>query len=636
MKNAGRTLAFVVALGGTLAACGSTPPPQPRTGPRTAAPPQPPEKNAGSTSPWDELTPEQLSKMVTDAAHARIREAQPDFDVAKIADYRGAPDSAPMIGGRTASALLDLAVVDLVGGRHEDAEKTILLVRARAKNRNLTFTGVAILAEAKRRAGADGEARQAAVEQVLGTLPKVWLNSAARLYDAYRNIDQVLTEINVVRAQMVSPDSAGKMLYLQQVLTTIVSERQTYVRAVEAVRLGRQSDPPRPRFAFSTADISKRKAAKIVRVGVWDLGTNPAAFEGAMFHAMERDNGQDDDGDGLVDNEHGVVADGAAPQKAYLYDPGADVLSTYASKLRGMGDLRVGLADSDDGMQLVEMKQGVSDPAARAALDRNLDAVWEWAHGTHLAGIVLQGNAKAKLAVFRTAWAGGRPYVEHAPTDEDLAAERRSAEQIARFLKKNAVTVVAVGIDTSLRRIQDQLRGYAGAFADDAALQARAQQIHTHRMDTYRAAFAGAPGTLFVVAAGDDNQDVVEFQAVPASLEASNVIAVGAIDQYGDWGIFTNSGDRVRLFDLGVEVESEIPSGEQVRLSGTAMAAANVANLAGKMMSINELLMPEQVVEIMLANSVELSAPFSGKVAHEQRSVDQAWTARGRRRPPTP
>jgi hypothetical protein len=635
MKNLGRfRFPTLVALGAVLGGCGSSQPPPTHDRPRTNGPHHDGDGGGGG-SPWDELTPEALSKVVSDGVGTRVHDAQPDFDMAKIADYRGAPDSAPMIGGRAARALLDLAVVDLVAGRHEDAEKTVRLVRARAKNRNATFTGVDILAEAKRRAaGVDRDAQQAAIEGVLGELPRMRLDTATVLYDRYRNMDQVLAEITELRAQRVSPETAGKVLYLSQVLTTIVNERQTYLHAIEAVRLGHQSDPPRQRFAFSTADVSKRKAAKIVRVGVWDLGVEPSAFEGSVFFAMERENGQDDDGDGVADNDHGVVFDGNAPQKALLFDPGADVLGQYAAKMRGISDFRVGIGDSDDAQQLIEMRQSVSDAEALAALDRSLDAVFEWGHGTAVASTVLAGNPKAKLSIFRSSWMGRRAYPGRGPTDEELAAERRNMEQVAKFLKKNEITVVCVGIDVSPASIEEDLRKAPGAFENDEALRARVRQIQTYRTESWQGVFRAAPGTLFVVAAGDDDVDVSEYETLPASLDAPNVIAAGAIDQYGDWAVFTNSGDRVRLFDLGVEVEAKLPNGETTRLSGTAFAAANVANLAGKMMSLNSTLMPDQVIEIMRANTVELSAPFAGKVAHEQRCVDAAWSARGRRRPP--
>ena len=113
--------------------------------------------------------------------------------------------------------------------------------------------------------------------------------------------------------------------------------------------------------------------------------------------------------------------------------------------------------------------------------------------------------------------------VEGGP-DGFLAAERRNMEQVAKFLKKNEVTVCAVGVDFSRARVEAHLRK-VGGFENDEALLARARAIHEHRLASWRAAFEQARGTLFVVAAGDDNQDVSEYETLPASIEAPNVIA---------------------------------------------------------------------------------------------------------------
>jgi hypothetical protein len=74
--------------------------------------------------------------------------------------------------------------------------------------------------------------------------------------------------------------------------------------------------------------------------------------------------------------------------------------------------------------------------------------------------------------------------------------------------------------------------------------------------------FEQCPQTLFVVAAGNSNQDVVEYGEVPASNTAPNLLVVGAVDRFGHWAPFTNSNqERVRVFDHGVEVDSVVPDG---------------------------------------------------------------------------
>ena len=137
--------------------------------------------------------------------------------------------------------------------------------------------------------------------------------------------------------------------------------------------------------------------------------------------------------------------------------------------------------------------------------------------------------------------------------------------------------------------------------------------------------FEACPNTLFVVAAGNSNQDVVEYGVVPASFDNDNVLIVGAVDRYGNWATFTNSNpERVQIFDHGVAVDSLIPDGETVPLSGTSMASLNVANLAGKIYAVAPDLSPTQVRELILETGDEIEAPFNGRIANERRALTRA------------
>jgi len=111
------------------------------------------------------------------------------------------------------------------------------------------------------------------------------------------------------------------------------------------------------------------------------------------------------------------------------------------------------------------------------------------------------------------------------------------------------------------------------------------------------------------------------------------VLVVGAVDRFGSWATFTNSSpEQVRLFDFGVEVDSVIPSGEHVPLSGTSMASPNAANLAAKLISVDPALTPARAIEVMLATGAPIAAPFNGVIAHEESAL--ARVRRERRRAP--
>ena len=134
-------------------------------------------------------------------------------------------------------------------------------------------------------------------------------------------------------------------------------------------------------------------------------------------------------------------------------------------------------------------------------------------------------------------------------------------------------------------------------------------------------AMQAAPGTLFVAAAGNSDSDAGFLEDVPASLELPNLITVGATNQAGDATSFTSYGKTVVVFASGYHVESFIPGGKKVRLSGTSMAAPQVTNLAGKLFAVDPALTPEKAKELILAGST-LSDDGKRKLIDEKKTLE--------------
>ena len=53
----------------------------------------------------------------------------------------------------------------------------------------------------------------------------------------------------------------------------------------------------------------------------------------------------------------------------------------------------------------------------------------------------------------------------------------------------------------------------------------------------------------------------------------------------------------------GYQVESYLPGGDRVALSGTSMASPQVANLAGKILAVNPKLQPPKVIDLIIRTS---------------------------------
>ncbi len=624
------TRLFLVVLSSIAAACGG---PSPEPEPAPIVQPEPAGgESAASESPWASLTDERLVALVREQAAARIAEVQPELEVARLREHAGDPSTAPELSDRACEQIVNLAIAEAVAGDTAYASSLVRLVRARARNRNNAYVGTTLLAELARRT-AEGDA-QDAVRGVFAELPRNRFGASTVIFQLFQNAGQIEGRLEQVRPQLVSLDTAVAALWYT-FLRSVVEHRQTFLDAIAAVREAHAAQPEQRPYAFSTVDLTRARDAQPIVVAVWDTGVAGNLFESQLFtNPNEQPNGQDDDQNGLVDDVHGVISDPTEGQTGLTYQPSEAILTEYTPFLRGIMDLRAGMASTEPAQRVLALMGGATDAAAVDRLEQNLDAVGEWAHGTHVAGIMLAGVPQARLAVFRSAWAGeARLYHHRGPTDEELAAERANVEQIAAFINAHHVRVVNASLGFGRDYVESELRHESDRYASDDEVRARAAQVHERRREAWRYVFEHCPDTLFVVAAGNSSRDVVEYEDVPASLEMPNVLVVGAVDRFGDWATFTNSNpQRVRVFDHGVEVDSVIPNGERVPLSGTSMASPNAANLATKMSAVDPSLTPQRAITIIAETGAPIAAPFNGVIAHEERALARVRRERPRGR----
>lgn len=621
-------LALLASCGGTTGAAESESATATEGGGETAV-------SAAPASPWADLGTEELVDLVRMRAIGRIREAEPDLAIDRFGQWRADPSTAPSLGDRVCEQLLNLAVADLAAGDAEGAAATVRLVRAQARNRNMAFAGTTLLSVIARRGAADDASAQSAVGAVLRELPRARFGASTVAFQIYQERGQVDAALGQIHGQVVSLDAAVSALFVEVVLGDLVAHRPAYLAAVEAVRAEHAARPADPDYAFSTVDLTGARDAQPVLVAVWDTGTEGSLFEQQLFtNPAEQPNGVDDDGNGVIDDIHGVISDPDPAQTGLIFDPGAEVITQYAPFLRGVMDLRAGMASSEAAQRVLTLFRSASDAESLERLETNLGAIGEWAHGTHVAGIMLAGLPQARLAVFRSAWAGeARVYHHRGPTDTELVAERANIDAIIAFIHAHHVRVVNASLGFGQDYVEGELGHESSLYTSDAQVRRRAELIHAHRAASWRRVFEACPDTLFVVAAGNSNRDVVEYGDVPASLDLPNVLVVGAVDRFGNWATFTNSSpDRVRLFDFGVEVDSVIPNGEHVPLSGTSMASPNAANLAAKILSVSPALAPPQVISLMLETGAAIPAPFGGVIADERAALTRARRERTRRR----
>jgi subtilisin family serine protease len=115
------------------------------------------------------------------------------------------------------------------------------------------------------------------------------------------------------------------------------------------------------------------------------------------------------------------------------------------------------------------------------------------------------------------------------------------------------------------------------------------------------------PEILYVTSAGNADNDVNFEEFIPSTFDLPNIMSVGAVDQAGDETGFTSFG-KVDVYANGFEVESYVPGGDVLPMSGTSMSSPNVTNLAAKLIALRPDLTPTQVRELIEKTAEEHQA----------------------------
>lgn len=108
-------------------------------------------------------------------------------------------------------------------------------------------------------------------------------------------------------------------------------------------------------------------------------------------------------------------------------------------------------------------------------------------------------------------------------------------------------------------------------------------------------------GVVVLAASGNDGSGVPLY---PAAF--SEVIAVGATNQYGGRASFSSYGSHLELAAPGQTIYSALPGNTYEAWNGTSMACPHVAGLAGLLFSSNSGLTNHQVRQILTATAQDL------------------------------
>lgn len=219
----------------------------------------------------------------------------------------------------------------------------------------------------------------------------------------------------------------------------------------------------------------------------------------------------------------------------------------------------------------------------------------------------------------------GWDYVDHDAQPQDgnghgthvsgtIAARGNNATGVAGLNWSSAIMPLRVLGDDGSGYVSDAIRAYTyaarnGARVVNASLGGPSFSRAEHD------AIAGAPNTLFVVAAGNDGADNDVTLEYPCDYDLANVVCVAASDHDDTLASFSNYGPaNVDLAAPGVDIASTWPGGRYALLDGTSMASPHVAGAAALVLAHDGTL-GVAGLRAALLSSVHPVAALAGRVA---------------------
>jgi len=528
-------------------------------------------------------------------------------------DHQGVLDTHDIADRAAERGLLGLlAMIDFLEGRYAEAAARATAIRAlEEKPADKLISGMQLLAmvAAQAKTGSiSSEAYRAEVGRIIraelarhpyaviendikGAKTTAEIIGEALVLGNVR--DRLQTVVDRAGGAM-SSDLAPGIIGARYALVARLPLKQTLTEAFSGYLAANKVEKPDIWAARGIA-LPRGRGYAEVKVAVWDSGIDSALFRDRL--ALD------------ASGRPALIAFDryGDPATTELIPISADLqarIPTMKSRTKGLSDLRSNI-DSREASEVKALLSQLKREEYRAVVEE-LSLAGNYTHGTHVAGIAMEGNPYARLANARIEF-NYRLLPDPCPS-QALAEKNVSWGGSVRGYEV-AMELCNIGANVEERK-------------------ALARKYFDQMRKALTDAFASAPGILFVTSAGNSNQDASFDESVPSSIVLPNLITVGAVDKAGDEAPFTSYGPTVKVHANGYQVESFLPGGDRVALSGTSMSSPQVTNLAAKILAVNPRLTPPEVIAI-IEKTAEKTTDGRRVLIHPAKAVAAANAGKG-------